>query len=89
MHTEIKSRPVITMESVVSSQIASIGHTPESNTLAIQFPDRKDGSPGSLYHYQNFTADQFAEFKSAESIGSHFGKHIKPFADRFPFAKIS
>lgn len=88
MHTEIKSRPVIAMDAVESSQIAAIGHDPETNTLAIEFKNWK-GEPSSVYHYDAFTAEQFEEFKNAESIGSHFGKHIKPFADCFPFVKIS
>lgn len=77
----------ITMHPVVSSQIAAIGHDPQTNTLAIQFPS-KTGS-GSLYYYQNFTADQFAAFKAAESIGSHFIRNIKPQTVKHPFVRIS
>lgn len=89
MDHEIKERPAIEMYPVVSSQIASIGHAPESNLLAIQFPGRKDGSAGSLYHYSGVSAEQFAEFKNAESIGSHFINRIKKFPDLFPYTKIS
>jgi len=87
MHTEIKPRPVIAMTPVDSSQIHAIGHSPETDTLAIHFKSKS--GPGSVYHYSGFTAEHFADFQKAESIGSHFGKHIKPFADRFPFVKIS
>jgi hypothetical protein len=87
MHTAIKSRPTITMQPVESSQIHAIGHDPATNTLAIQFKS-KSGA-GSVYHYANFTAENFDAFKAAESIGPHFGKHIKPFIDKFPFEKIS
>jgi hypothetical protein len=76
----------IPMQPVESSQIAAIGHDPATNTLAIQFA-AKSGA-GSVYHYSNFTADDFVAFKAAESIGSHFGKHIKPCADRYPFVKV-
>lgn len=76
----------ITMTAVESSQIAAIGHDAATNTLAIQFASKI--GPGSVYHYRNFTADLFAAFAGAESIGSHFGKHIKPFGDKFPFVKI-
>lgn len=79
-HKEIALNPV------ESSQIAAIGHDPETNTLAIRFPS-KTGS-GSVYHYSNFTATDFEAFKNAESLGKHFGQHIKPHADKFPFAKI-
>lgn len=77
----------IDLQPVESSQIAAIGHNPETNTLAIQFK-KKDG-PGSVYHYANFTADDFAAFKGAESIGSHFGQHIKPATEKHPFTKVA
>lgn len=88
MDQAITKRPMIAMDAVDSSQIAAIGHDAESNTLAIQFKNWK-GEPSSVYHYENFTAEQFSEFKDAPSIGSHFGKHIKPHADKFPYTKIN
>lgn len=82
-----KTHPVITMAPVSSSQIAAIGHDPVTNTMAIQFKS-KTGT-GSVYHYSNVDAKAFNAFKTAESIGSHFGKHIKPHADKHPFVKVS
>ncbi len=76
----------IALMPVESSQIAAIGHDAATSTLAIQFKNK--AGAGSVYHYQNFTAELFAAFAGAESIGSHFGKHIKPFAEKFPFTKI-
>jgi D-arabinose 5-phosphate isomerase GutQ len=83
--TEI-SRAPIDLSPVESSQIHSIGHDPETNTLAICFKSK--AGAGSTYHYANFTAEDFAKFKAAESIGSHFGKHIKPHTTKHPYAKI-
>lgn len=83
---QIKPRPAIEMQPVESSQIAAIGHHAESNTLAIQFTS-KTGA-GSTYRYQNFTAEDFAAFKGAESVGKHFYAHIKPFAEKHPYEKI-
>lgn len=77
----------IPLTPVTSSQIHAIGHDPETNTLAIQFK-AKNGE-GSIYHYSNFTPEQFAEFKGAESIGSHFKRVIKPADDVFPFVKVT
>ncbi len=77
----------IAMQPVESSQIAAIGHDPETNTLAIQFA-AKSGT-GSVYHYSGFTAEDFAAFSGSESIGAHFGKHIKPFAEKYPYTKIT
>lgn len=80
----------ITMQPVQSSQIAAIGHDPATNTLAIRFTRGygRDQRPGSLYHYSNVDADTFAAFLAAESKGRHFGQHIKPFADRYPYTKV-
>ncbi|EPS1221666.1 KTSC domain-containing protein [Burkholderia cenocepacia] len=76
----------ITMREVESSQIHAIGHDAETKTLAIQFKSK--AGPGSTYHYRDFPADEFEKFAGAESIGRHFGQHIKPFPERHPYEKI-
>lgn len=83
--------PIIPMIEVESSQIHSIGHDPNSNTLAIRFyrgfgVERRIGS---LYHYDHFGADDFAAFLNAESKGKHFGQRIKPFAAKYPYTRIA
>jgi hypothetical protein len=78
----------IELRDVESSQIAAIGHDPESNVLAIQFKSWK-GDRRSTYHYDNFTAEDFAAFRDAESLGRHFGKHIKPFPEKYPYTKVA
>lgn len=87
MNTAIAKRPVIVMTPVTSSQIAAIGHDPETNTLAIQFKS-KSGA-GNVYRYANFTTDLFAAFKNAKSAGSHFKFVIRDASDRFPYVKVS
>lgn len=77
----------IALAPVESSQIHSIGHDAATNTLAIRFKKYR-GEASSLYHYDNFTASDFAAFKGAESIGRHFGQHIKNATDKYPFRKI-
>lgn len=79
--------PDITLINVESSQIHSIGHDPATKTLAIRFKNYK-GEATSLYHYSNVTAEEFAAFRNAESIGSHFGKHIKPYDKKYPYVKV-
>lgn len=79
---------IISMQPVASSQIHSIGHDAETNTLAIRFNGRNN-APGSLYHYANVTPEEFKAFAGAESQGKHFYKHIKPFTDKYPFQKIN
>lgn len=85
MNTATATR-IIPLMAVASSQIAGIGHCAETNVLAIQFTSK--GGPGSLYHYDNFTAEDYTAFAGAPSIGSHFIKNIKPFGEKFPFAKV-
>lgn len=91
MSTEIEEKPnaplSIAMDEIASSQIHGIGHDAPTSTLAVRFKT-KDGSPAALYHYSNVTAEEFEAFKGAESIGSHFYKNVKPFADRYPFVCI-
>ncbi len=73
----------ITMTPCESSQLAEIGHCADTNTLAIRFKNKGGPSP-TVYHYPNFSAEQFKEFSEAESLGKHFGAHIKS----LPFVKI-
>lgn len=75
------------MQPVESRQIAAIGHDADTNTLAIRFKNWK-GVPTSLYHYQNFTAEDFAAFRDAESKDKFFALNIKAFPDRHPYTKI-
>ncbi|RLK53414.1 KTSC domain-containing protein [Stenotrophomonas rhizophila] len=81
----------IELVDVESSQIHSIGHDPETNTLAIRFTKGYGANrgPGSLYHYQNFSADEFEAFKAADSIGKHFGAYIKAFPEKYPYRKVT
>lgn len=80
------SIPVIALTPVRSSQLHSIGHDAATDTLAIRFLSR--GGPGSLYHYANFTADDFEAFCAAESKGSYFKRQIKPAAEKYPYTKV-
>jgi KTSC domain len=56
---------------VKSSNISSIGHCPDTNTLAVEFKD------GAVYHYHNFLKAAHSALLNAESIGSHFHQNIK------------
>lgn len=76
---------------VDSSQIHSIGHDADTNTLAVRFTkgygDKR--GPGSLYHYANFSAEEFQAFKDAESIGKYFTAYIKQFPEKYPYHKVA
>lgn len=73
------TKPQFTMTPCESSQIHAHGHCPVTNTLALQFKRTVDGKRvgGSIYHYANFTQADYDAFLKAESLGSHFGAHIK------------
>lgn len=62
--------PAIPLSPAKSSQIAAVGH--QGDTLAVQFK-----SGGAIYHYKGVTAETFAAMQKAESIGKHFGAHIR------------
>jgi hypothetical protein len=78
--------PEITLIPVESSQLHSIGHDVATDTLAIRFKGKN--GPGSLYHYANFTAEDFAAFTAAASKGGFFKSKIKLATDSYPFTKI-
>lgn len=86
---EMIPRPPIKLERVTSSQLAAAGYDPESQTLALQFRS-KGGLEAPVYCYPDFTAEAYAEFRRADSLGSHFKAKIKarPFkkfkAEPFP-----
>ena len=62
---------MIEMQPVTSSQIAAIGHDPETNKLRVQFHS------GSLYEYDDVPASTFNSLLNADSPGKHFGAHIR------------
>lgn len=82
------SRAPIALTEVSSSQIAAIGHDPETSTLAVRFRAKAGYAVGPLYHYGNVDAVLYEAFRTADSIGSFFYANIKPNADEFPYAKV-
>lgn len=82
---------------VTSSQIVSLGHSPATNELDIEFKPwggktHRTGEPekpNSVYRYQNFTAPQFAAFMAAESKGKWFGGNVKKETAKHPYKKLS
>lgn len=62
-----------TMTEVKSSQLKAIGYCPATKTLACQFlrGDQKTAL------YPGVEPEQFEAFRTSESLGKHFGAHIK------------
>ena len=63
----------VEMNPVVSSNISAIGHDPANAELHVHFKD------GSKYIYPGVSAEKHDALSQAESIGSHFSKHIRPY----------
>lgn len=68
---------------VTSSNIYSIAHCPETQTLQVRFKDR-NGAPTSLYEYSGVPAWVFSALQNADSVGGYFAKFIKGKFDGYP-----
>ena len=79
--------PNITLTPVESSQLHSVGIDRELHVLAIRFRG-KQGEPGALYHYANFSDADFDALMGAQSMGSHFIRNIKPKTEQFPCHRV-
>lgn len=60
------------MTQVKSSNIKAIGYNPTTRTLTIEF------NSGSTYDYHDIGQEEHDALIGAESIGSHFHKHVRP-----------
>lgn len=63
-------------KAVVSSNIATFGYDPATQTMEILFKS-KQGTKGGLYRYEGVTAAENALFEKAESKGAFFAKYLK------------
>jgi len=59
------------MKPVDSSNITEIGHDPSTKKLRVRFKN------GGLYEYDDVPAEAHGAFVNAESVGSHFARHIR------------
>lgn len=62
----------IEMKPVKSSNIQAIGYDAKDKVMHIAF------TSGKTYAYHGVTPEQHGEFLHADSIGSHFARHIRP-----------
>ena len=58
---------------IESSNIASVGYDPATSALEVEFKGN-----AAIYRYTGVAPHEFAELMNAESVGSYFGKKIKP-----------
>lgn len=64
---------------VTSSNIRSIGHDQDNQTLEIEF------NSGAVYQYANVPPSEYEGFLNADSKGKYFHANIK---DRYSFTKF-
>ncbi|MDP9191379.1 MAG: KTSC domain-containing protein [Acidobacteriota bacterium] len=57
---------------VDSTVIAEIGHDPDTNILEVRFHN------GRIYHHFMVPRSEYEALISAESIGAHFNRLIRP-----------
>ncbi len=62
---------------VKSSLVAAIAYDAEKQICEVEFHGKKEGEPGRVYRYMNFTAEAWEAWSKAESIGKHFLSQIK------------
>lgn len=62
----------IEMQPVVSSQIASVGYSPETKELRVLFSKN-----GALYSYSDVPEDVFDNLVNAASVGQTFAATVK------------
>lgn len=59
------------MTEVESSNVHSVGHDPETDTLHVRFKD------GSLYEYTNVPAEVHQELMDSDSKGKYVAESLK------------
>jgi KTSC domain len=64
---------------VISSNIAAIGHDPDSETLEIEFNN------GAVYSYSGVPLGEYEGFMSADSKGTYLNVNIK---GRYPYVRL-
>ncbi len=64
---------------VTSSNLASVGYDPSSQTLEVAFRD------GSVYQYYGVSSAVHMQLMNASSHGSYFSQHIR---DRYRYRKV-
>lgn len=63
---------MISRSPVQSSIIKTVGYDAETETLAVEFHS------GRIYHYADVSQKKVDALLCSESMGKHFGIHIKP-----------
>jgi len=66
-------------DSVVSSNIVSVGYDPQSETLEVEFQN------GAVYQYYNVPKRIYEALMAAPSKGQFLVHQIR---DRFPYARV-
>lgn len=66
-------------DSVVSSNVASLGYDPATETLEVEFLS------GSIYQYYNVPEIMYDRMKRAQSKGEFLHMHVK---NAYPYSRV-
>lgn len=69
------------MQPVESSNIAAIGHDPDTNELHVEFKN------GAKHSYADVPPERFQMLLNADSVGKHFNAHVKGRFDSKPLVQ--
>lgn len=73
-----QKRQAIALQPVESNQVAAIGYSHETKTLAVTFTR----GAGNVYEYPDVEPETACAFFMADSLGKHFGQHISKLPSR-------
>lgn len=70
---------MISREPVASSNVASVGYDPDTETLEVEFLN------GSIYQYYNVGADLYEQFMASPSKGQFLNTYVR---NAFAFSRV-
>lgn len=73
---------------VKSSQVVSIGYSPGTLELDVEFKSYDPKKGPSIYRYRNVSATDYAGIIGAESIGKAINATLKKNPTKHPFVKL-
>jgi len=62
---------------VTSSNIKTLAYDQESQTVRVEFKNKKTGETSAVWDYRPMTQQGFNDWLEADSIGHYFQAHVK------------
>lgn len=71
------------LQQVTSTLLDSVGFNAEESLLFVRFKGKDD-----VYSFANIPPEMYEEMVTSKSVGQFFSQNIKPFKEKFPYAKM-